>query len=164
MKHTVATFLLSAITLAACATAPTPPPSAQTETCAPVISGAEVDEIRRLERVGAASNVEGWGLDDARAFFAPEWTSVQPNGSVMRLDAVLSQFPNGRSQPWASRFELPELDVRVYCDVAVVVGVGEAWAPDAAANATPAVRFRFTNVWRKQDGRWLYAANQFTRY
>jgi hypothetical protein len=117
-----------------------------------------------MEIRGAASNVEGWGIDEAWAFFAPEWVSVQPDGSMIGLDAVFEQFSDGRSRPWAGRFDLPELDIRVYCDSAVVVGLGRAWAPGAAPDAPPAVRFRFVNVWRKSDGRWVYVANQYTRF
>jgi hypothetical protein len=128
-------------------------------------SGPDADEIRRLEMRGAQSNVEGWTIEEARSFFASEWVSVAPDGSLSGLDAVLSGFQDGRSQPWAGRFDIMELDVRVYCDMAIVVGAGEAYRIGASGpNDQPAVRFRWLNVWRKQDGRWVYVANQFTRY
>ncbi len=129
---------------------------------APVTTGPDVAEIDRLERRGAQVNVEGWGIEEARAFFAPEWVSVQPDGSVTPLAQVFDRFPNGRSQAWAASFTLTELDIRVYCDVAIVIGLGEAQVRGAAQNAAP-LKFRFLNVWRRQDGRWLYAANQFVR-
>lgn len=134
--------------------------------CATVsTSGPEVEEIRELEHRGARSNVEGWSIEEARAFFAPEWVSVSADGTHSGVDVVLSEFVNGRSRPWAGRFEISDLDIRVYCDVAVVVGRAAAYAIGAPAAADrPGVRFRWLNVWRRQDGRWLYAANQFTRY
>ncbi len=132
--------------------------------CPATAEGPDAEEIRRLEERGARANVEGWSIEEARAFFAPEWASVQPNGETSDLDAVLAGFKDGKSVPWAARFELPELDIRVYCDAAVVIGRGQAWAPGAPAGAAPAVKFRFLNVWRKEGGRWLYAANQFVRY
>jgi ketosteroid isomerase-like protein len=116
-----------------------------------------------LEQRGAATNVEGWTNEEARSFFAPEWFSVQPDGSVMRLDAVFARFQEGRSQPWARRFDLTELDIRVYCDTAIVVGLAEARAR-GGSETSPALHFRYLNVWRKHEGRWLYAGQQSTRF
>lgn len=157
--------LVCLLATTACATA-SGGGTATTQSCPVMItSGPEAAEIGRLEERGARANVEGWSIEEARAFFAPEWVSVQPTGAVSDLDAVLSSFPNGQSVPWAGRFDLTNLDIRVYCDMAVVIGQAEAWRPGATAEGSaPAVRFRFLNVWRKVDGRWLYAANQFTRY
>jgi|CXWL01.1.fsa_nt_gi hypothetical protein len=125
--------------------------------------GADAEEIRRLEHRGAATNVEGWTIEEARSFFAPEWFSVQPDGTVMRLDAVFATFQDGRSRPGAGSFDLSELDIRVYCNTAIVVGLAEARAPGATQTST-ALRFRYLNVWRKHEGRWLYAGQQYTRH
>ncbi|MEQ1617035.1 MAG: hypothetical protein ABL883_01665 [Terricaulis sp.] len=76
-------------------------------------AGADAEEIRRLEQRGAATKVEGWTIEAARSFFAPEWFSVQPDGSEMRLNAVFATFQDGRSRPWAGRFDLVELDIRL---------------------------------------------------
>ncbi len=129
---------------------------------APATRGPAVEEIRRLEEQGGAVNVTGWTIEQARAFFAPEWVSVQQNGSVTTLGNVLAAFVDGRVQGWAAAFTLVELDIRVYCDSAVVIGLAEARPVGAPPSASPA-RMRFLNMWRKQDGRWLYAANQWTR-
>ena len=136
------------------------------ETCPSMqTSGPEVEAIRRLEERGAQSNVDGWSLEEARGFFAPEWISVGPDGNDANLAAVLEGFESGRSRPWAGRFDILDLDIRVYCDTAVVVGRAAAYRIGASEpGETPAVRFRWLNVWRKQDGRWLYVANQFARY
>lgn len=128
-------------------------------------SGGDVEEIRRLEQRGAQSNVEGWSIEEARGFFAPEWISVGPDGSVGTVAEVLSGFENGRSRPWAGRFDILELDIRVHCDSAVVVGKAAAFRIGASGpDDKPAVHFRWLNVWRKHDGRWLNSANQFARY
>jgi ketosteroid isomerase-like protein len=129
--------------------------------CAVATTGADVDAVRRLEARGAAVNVEGWDIEEARGFFAPEWASVQPDGSVLRLDSVFAGFQDGRSRPWAQSFTHTELDVRVACDSAVVIGLAEVRPRGAPEGVV--VRTRFLNVWRKQDGRWLYAANQYVR-
>jgi len=128
-------------------------------------SGPDADEIRRLEQRGADTNVEGWTIEEARTFFAPEWASLQPDGSVTGLDAALAGgFQDRRSRPWAQSFTLIELDVRVYCDMAIVIGLAEARGAAPGGSEILTVRFRYLNVWRKQGGRWIYAANQFTRF
>jgi ketosteroid isomerase-like protein len=123
----------------------------------------EVEELRRLELRGARTNVEGWTLDEAKAFFAPQWVSVGPDGKIAGADSVFASFVDGRSRPWASRFDLVELDIRVYGVVAVVIGLAEAEGIGAPAGTKP-TRFRYLNVWRKVNGRWLYSEQQFTRF
>ena len=154
--------LAAAFMLLSAACANSPPPMHEALMCAPVTAGTAVEEVRQQELRGAAVNVEGWTIEEARAFFAPEWVSVQPDGSLTRLETVLGGFVEGRSRAWASSFTLVELDIRVACDSAVVIGLAEA-RPQGAPQSSPPVRMRFMNVWRKQDGRWLYAANQWTR-
>lgn len=132
--------------------------------CAPVATaGPEAEEIRRLELRGAEVNVQGWGIAEARGFFAPDFVSVGADGTVTRLDRVLGSFTDGVSRGWAGRFEILELEIRILgCAAAIVVGLAEA-RPLAAPAGTPSWRIRFLNVWRRENGRWLYAANQFAR-
>jgi hypothetical protein len=151
----------AAFILLSAACANSPPLTHDAPMCAPITAGPAVEEVRQVELRGGAVNVEGWGIEEARAFFAPEWVSVQPDGSVTTLETVLGAFVEGRSRGWASSFTLVELDIRVACDSAVVIGLAEA-RPLGAPQSSPPVRMRFLNVWRKQDGRWLYAANQWT--
>lgn len=124
---------------------------------------ADVEELRRLELRGARTNVEGWNLNEAKAFFAPKWVSVGPDGKIAGVDSVFESFVDGRSRPWATRFELVELDIRVYGAAAVVIGLAEAEGIGAPAGTKP-TRFRYLNVWRKVNGRWLYSEQQFTRF
>ena len=151
----VAASALSGASLAAQA-APT------ARTCPVVTIGPDVDAIRILEMRGAAVNVSGWVAEEARAFFAPEWVSVQPDGSVTKVEQVLAGFRNGRSVAWARSFALDQLDMRVFCDTAVVVGL--ARARPLGAPATRIIQLRYVNVGQRRDGRWLYTANQFERF
>ena len=128
-----------------------------------VTDGADREALRQLEVRGARANVEGWTLDEAKAFFAPKWVSVGPDGKVAGVDTVFESFVDGRSRPWASRFDLVELDIRVYGTAAVVIGLAEAEGLGAPAGTKP-TRFRYLNVWRKVNGRWLYSEQQFTRF
>lgn len=126
-------------------------------------SGPEVDAIRALEQRGARVNVEGWSIDEARGFFSPDFVSIQPDGSVIRLDKVLTAFPDGRNAGFARSFDITELEIRVYgCDAAVAIGAADIRARAAAPDA-PALRVRFLNMWRRDAGRWRLTANQFAR-
>ena len=165
----VSTVVIAALAIASCAATRVPASEAVLEapaSCATISTGGpDAEEIRRLEHIGAQSNVEGWSIEEARTFFAPDWISIGPNGNTTGLDTVLSGFENGRSRPWAGRFEVLDLEIRVYCDVAVVIGRAAAYPIGAAdTERAPAAHFRWLNVWRKEGGRWVYAANQFTRY
>ena len=146
-----------------CRAEPAGEPGADPSCSALATQGAEVETIRRLELRGGRVNVEGWGIGEARLFFAPDFVSVQPDGSTVGLDTLLSRFVDGRSPGWARSFEVTELDIRVFdCRTAVVVGTAE-WRALAAPEGAPATRVRFLNVWRKADRRWQYWANQYTR-
>lgn len=159
-----ALLAIGAVTALAASCAPIPlgaAPAAAPSCPAVATTGPDVDAVRRLEERGARVNVEGWTIEEARAFFAPDFVSVQPNGSVNGLETVFSSFADGRSRPWARSFDLVELDVHIYnCNAAVVVGLAEAH-PLGTAESAPPLRLRFLNAWRKQDGRWLYAGNQY---
>ncbi|ANB19282.1 nuclear transport factor 2 family protein [Dokdonella koreensis] len=142
----------------------TPGRSAPAPACPEVATtGADVEAVRARELRGARANLDGWTLADARGFFAPEYFSIQMDGSIRRLNAVFAGFTDGRSPGWARRFELADLQIHVYrCDTAVVTGLIEASASAAPANAPP-WRIRYLNLWRRQGDQWLNAANQFVR-
>jgi len=164
LQRLVISALLVAAGLASVGHSSSSAPSTRAKACSKLVtSGSDADEVRRLELRGAASNVDGWSIEEARAFFAPEWVSVQPDGSQVGLDKVFSSFENGRSRPWAARFALTELDIRVYCDMAIVIGTAEA---SAKGDKQPprTVHFRYLNIWRKSGAGWLYAAQQYTRF
>ena len=126
-------------------------------------TGPDVEEIRRLELRGGQVNVEGWSIEEARGFFAPDFFAIEPGGQINRLDKILSGFSNGRNPGFARSFDISGLDIRVYgCDAAVVTGLADVRVLAAPPDA-PAWRIRFLNVWRRDEGRWRLAANQFVR-
>jgi Protein of unknown function (DUF1579)/Domain of unknown function (DUF4440) len=129
--------------------------------CERTALAADDAAIQALELEGAQSNVRGFTAARARAFFSPDWRGRQPDGSVMTLPDVLARFRNGRSIPWASRFEITRLTVRVYCDVAHVVGWATAH-PLGAPSTLPPLQFHYTNVWRRDGSTWRYADHRHT--
>jgi hypothetical protein len=122
-------------------------------------SAADTLTIRALEAEGARSNVSGMPITRAREFFASDFRAQQPDGSVSDLPALLAGYRNGRSIPWASRFEISALSVHVYCNIAHVIGRAEAHAL-AMPPTLPPLRFQWLNVWRRDGTQWRYLYNR----
>ncbi len=131
--------------------------------CASIVkTGPEVDEIRRLEEQGAATNEQGDNIESAKRFFAEEFITVRPQGDTRDLGTILNNYRNGVYNPWARRFELGDTDITVYCDAATVIGHAEAWTADMKDDSGP-IRFVFLHIWIKREGTWRYTAQQYTR-
>jgi len=124
-------------------------------------SGAVAEEIRALEEAGGQSNVTGMTLADGEKMFAPSFVSFGPDGAVKTRADILDKYVDGKMQAWAASFTIKELEVKVYCDTATVVGLSEVVPLKAKPDAPPA-RFRWLNVWAKPDGFWQIVASQFT--
>lgn len=140
----------------------TTPSAAFSKSCEALTEGPDVDAIKLLEERGALTNVEGDTLSSAEEFFAEDFVTIDTQGNLLTRADILSTYENGRLQPWARRMELQDLDIRVYCDTAIVFGAAQSWAigmPDAA----PPILFRFLHVWLKREGRWTYTAQHASR-
>jgi len=125
----------------------------------PVSSGPVADEIRVLEEAGAASNVTGLSVEGAQRMFWPDYLAVAQDGTVSTRESILRTW---NPTPWASRFDIQELDIKVYCDMALVIGLSEA-EPRGAPAGTKPTQFRWLNVWTQGNGEWRLSATQFTR-
>jgi hypothetical protein len=125
-----------------------------------VTAGTAADEIRTLEEAGAASNVTGLSVADAERMFGPGYVSIGANGAVMSRDAVLQGIAARQPGNWASRFDIKTLDVRVYCDTAIVIGTSEVMAKGMPDTAKP-LHFRWLNVWTHFKDGWRLTATQF---
>ncbi|WP_299008049.1 nuclear transport factor 2 family protein [uncultured Caulobacter sp.] len=161
MRTNILTLALPLIFMAASVPVQAQPTTAS---CSEVATtGPDVEAIRQLELHGGRVNVEGWTIEEAREFFAPEFFAIEPGGGINRLDKVLSNFPNGRNSGFARSFDISGLEIRVYgCDAAIVTGTADVRVLAAPADA-PALRIRFLNIWRRDAGHWRLAANQFVR-
>ena len=149
-------FVFALVLLTSCA-----PQVTQRADCSNfVTSGSPVDQIRLLEEAGARGNVTGLSRSDAEKMFGPGYVSLAPDGKVTKRDAILASW---NAQPWASRFDITELDIRVYCDTAIAVGLSEA-EPLKAPTATKPTHFRWLNVWSKIGDDWTLSATSYTRF
>jgi hypothetical protein len=128
-----------------------------------VTSGPAVEEIRALETLGAAGNVSGQSLANGERMFAPDYVATGPDGSVTTREAMLQKYTGGRLAPWASRFDIQDLNIRIYCDTAVVAGLSEALWKGAPQSAKP-LHFRWLNVWTRTNGEWRLGASQSVKF
>lgn len=118
-------------------------------------------EVRALEAAGARGNVEGMRAADAAALFADDYLSIGPDGSLSDRATVLRFYQPERSTPWASRFDIESLEVRVHCELALAIGLASAQAAGADGRSA---RFRWLNVWHRESQGWKLVASQFARF
>lgn len=81
----------------------------------------------------------------------PDWKLILSDGSVMTRDELLKSMKSGKLKFTAH--SVAELDVRVYGDAAVVIGVGNSkgtWEMEPFDG-----RDRFTDVFIRKEGKWL---------
>jgi len=162
LKHKLfQVFVIAAVALLlACARVETGAGQADAGCGEYVASGPIVETIRALEEAGAASNVTGQSVQEAERMSWPGYLAVDPDGKVTTRATILDQWS---AAGWASRFDVKELDIKVYCDMAIAVGLSEA-LPLGAAEGTKPVHFRWLNVWTKSNDEWRLSATQFTRF
>ena len=127
-----------------------------------VTTGSAVENVRELEERGAARNVLGQVKSDTERMLAPEYFAVAPDGSVTARADLLRNYVDGKLPGWATAFTIKSLDVRVYCDAAVVTGLAEAAGTDTKGETRQAL-FRWLNVWHLSVGEWRLIASQFAR-
>lgn len=84
----------------------------------------------------------------------------RPGWQVTTRETILREWSE---VAWASRFDVKELNVHVHCDMAIAVGLSQAFPLGADATTKP-VHFRWLNVWTKTNNEWRLIATQFTRF
>ena len=114
-------------------------PAASATTCNAVTTGKAVDEIRALEEAGGQSNVRGMSLEDGKRMFADSFMSFGPDGAIKTRDDIFKTYVDGKMAPWASSFAIKELEIKVYCDTATVIGLSEVTAKNAVPDAPPCI-------------------------
>lgn len=150
--HVLSVFLLFLTTAAATAENQTvydPSPAD------PRIVGA-LDSERRMERAGAASDV-----DAMAAVFAPDLVVNSPINMVVTRENVLTRMRGGQIA-YESTFRRTIDWVGVRGDAVVVMGEEVVVPVGAAPAAGKTVHRRFTDLWRNYDGAWKLAIRQAT--
>jgi hypothetical protein len=157
MPHCATLFAVIAMVVSGAAVAP----KAFASDCTGVeTSGPAVDDIRALEQKGADSNVHTQSRTAAEAMFAPGFVSIDQNGNARTREQILQTYKGGKSVAWADSFRLSGVNVKIFCDAAIVMGAAEAH-PLSAPTAV-VLRFRYLNVWTHAGGTWRLIATQFS--
>ena len=116
-----------------------------------------IQEVLTVERAWTDAHLRG-DVQTLEAIMAFDYVKIQPDGSLSDKPATLASY-----QPEQRAWELAqgdEYDVRMYGDVAVVIG---RWTARGINNGQ---RFdyaaRFLSIYLRRDGRWQMVAEQST--
>jgi ketosteroid isomerase-like protein len=116
------------------------------------------EELKKLETDRAAAVVKA-DITTLEAQTADDYTLINANGQVMDKKQTLDAIKTGQVKLTSE--ELSDLKVRVYGDVAVIIGKADAKGTLSGTEVNGPVRF--TRVFVKKGGRWQSVAFQQTR-
>jgi ketosteroid isomerase-like protein len=92
-------------------------------------------------------------------YLAPDWKLVGDGGDVMQKDEIIQAMKSGKLK--FTSYRVGEMDVRVYGETAVVIGIDDsegAWDGDSFSTHE-----RFTDVFAKIDGKWQLVSTHSSR-
>ena len=116
-----------------------------------------VQEVLTVERAWTDAHLRG-DVQTLEAIMAFDYVKIQPDGSLSDKPATLASY-----QPEQRAWELAqgdEYDVRIYGDVAIVIG---RWTARGINNGQPFdYAARFLSIYVRRDGRWQMVAEQST--
>ena len=107
-------------------------------------------ELTRLEETMATLLVKN-DVPALEAMLAKDWKLVLAEGIVMSRDELLGTLKSGKLKFSADSAE--QLDIRLYGDTAVVIGISRSrgsWEDQPFSGSD-----RFTDVFIRKEGKWL---------
>jgi ketosteroid isomerase-like protein len=116
------------------------------------------DEVEKLNREWMQSYVRR-DVAFLEKYLADDYTSTFPDGAVLDKKGEISALESGDVA--LAEMTPSEMNVRVYGSAAVITGRSTIKANVNGQEIGG--EFRFTDVWVKQDDRWLAVASQVTR-
>lgn len=113
--------------------------------------------IRKLddERIQAQIHADAAALD---RLYADDFVGVGPSGTVRTKPQVIADFTSGTLK--FQSITTNDVQVRVYGNTAVETGQSTMHGDDKGK--TVPENTRFTRVWVKQHGRWVWVANHYS--
>jgi len=117
----------------------------------------DAQELTRIENAQAEALAKGDGAA-FRALIADDWKVVLGEGSVMTADQILNPLKEGKLK--FSSFTVEDLDIRIYKDAAVVVGIDRTKGEWDSQEFTG--KSRFTDVFIRTDGKWRCVSSHST--
>jgi ketosteroid isomerase-like protein len=106
-------------------------------------------QVARIENAMA----DALGKNDAAAFRAlisDDWKIVLSDGSIVSADQIVKTLKEGKLK--FSAVSVEDLEVRLYGDTAIVIGVGRSKGEFEGQDFSD--RDRFTDVFIRTDGKW----------
>lgn len=90
---------------------------------------------------------------------ADDYVLYNSQGQVEDKRRFIEDYRGMRLEP----FHVEDETIRLLGDAAVMAGVATLKGTDLASGQPFTVRLRFSDIWRKRDGRWQVAFTQATR-
>jgi ketosteroid isomerase-like protein len=114
-------------------------------------------QVLQAERDWLNAHLE-MDLDLLDRLMHPEYTRIQPDGSVWNRSQTLASYQSGQRQ-WDSA-SIDELDIRIYGQTAVVTGRWQASGENFDSRFDYAARY--VSVWCWTEERWQMVSDQST--
>jgi hypothetical protein len=89
---------------------------------------------------------------------APEFSFIEPDGSVLDREAYLADRSHNLSD--TDSFEIEEVKIRVYGQSALVSGISKI--SERRLGRKLRYELRWKELWLKQSGKWVVVAGQAT--
>jgi ketosteroid isomerase-like protein len=120
----------------------------------PVLNHADTDALRHLNQ----DFVRSVQMSDVRRFdeiLANDFLNSNPDGSLVDREGFLAQIAR---PAMISNLEAHDVCIRIMGDIAIIHARTTYKKPDGRAGAG-----RYTDVWARQQGRWLCVSAHVTR-
>jgi uncharacterized protein (TIGR02246 family) len=124
---------------------------------APALDLDEAEQIRKVERQLAAALAKN-DVEVTAQLLTDAWLFVGSDGELVRRDDVLGALRSGQLK--FESYELGPMKVRVYGDIAVVIGSGTSTGSMAGEEFHE--RDVFTDVFLRKDGQWRCVSTHST--
>lgn len=115
---------------------------------------ADREALTRLQQKMAEHLVKQ-EVEKAVAHFVEDWAMISADGSKMTRTELVSAITSGKLM--ISSYRVSDLEVRVYGDAAVVVGIGASqgsWDGEEFRE-----KERFSDFFIRKDGKWMCVAS-----
>ncbi len=109
----------------------------------------ETEQIKKIERQLAVALAKS-DVERLAELIANDWKFVGSDGGIIGRDEMLNTLRSGQLK--FESYELGPMQVRVYGEVAVVIGTGAS--KGSMAGETFDERDVFTDVFIRKDGKW----------
>ena len=117
-----------------------------------------IQEVLTVERAWTEAHLRG-DVQTLAEIMAFDYVKIQPDGSLSDKTTTLASYEPDRQRTWeVARGD--EYDVRLYGDIAVVIG---RWTARGTNDGQPFdYAARFLSIYVRREGRWQMVAEQST--